>query len=96
MMQGGWPVKVGSQNSFISVNNKIVALICNSIVRYSVQERYKFSEGPVAVPGGGPAELVLERVLAGGLDEDGREELHAGLHAELLPRLLPLASVNVQ
>ena len=59
-------------------------------------ESYKFSEGPIAVPGRGPAELILERVLAGGLDEDGREKLHAGLHAELLPRLLSLASVNVE
>ena len=49
-----------------------------------------------SVPGRGPAELILERVLAGGLDEDGREELHAGLHAELLTRLLSLASVYVQ
>ena len=39
----------------------------------------------------GPAQFELERVLARGLDEDGREELGAGLHPEPLLCLLALA-----
>ena len=40
---------------------------------------------------GGPPQLELHGVLARRLEEDGGEELHPGLHPELLPRLLALA-----
>ena len=57
---------------------------------YNVKFWLKFCGGS-AVPGGSPSELILQSILACGLDEHRREEFHARLHAELLARLLSLA-----